>query len=90
MSLRYERRYVHAGKVAHLVHYGETLLVEGQQPRLVSDHCEIALWEKTYYGTGSQEEREHAESLPLCTRCRKASDQLHGTIVSLTEEPDEE
>lgn len=68
------RIYVPTGKVAHL----RTPWASHGQPLCPADPA----W--AWRGTGSQEEYEHAATLPLCKRCAamaEASDKPSGAVL---------
>jgi hypothetical protein len=74
MPTKYERRYTYGGKRAHLVIY--------TQPDPGRARCGyIPTWPAEWLGTGSYQEREHAESLALCRKCE--DNLCGGEVVSL-------
>ena len=75
----YERRYLRRGKVAHLIRSG----MDGISV------CNIwAGYTATsdFWGSGSQEEYEKADSLPLCKSCLRAIGQPYRPEPMMTDE----
>lgn len=61
----YERRYTPSGNVAHLVHETEWSSFGG----ITHSACGWSGVQEYWRGTGSQEEYEKADALPICQKC---------------------
>lgn len=65
--MTYERRFLPRGQFAHLVPYTSAVADAAL--------CGLTVADPRYdwHGTGSQHERERADAMPLCSRCRIAA-----------------
>lgn len=76
-----ERRYTYGGRMAHLLIYGANVNVFpgtealcGYAPRA----------DAAWLGSGSQNEEDKSNRLPLCPRCAKSADTMRRYIAELT------
>lgn len=73
----YTRVFTAAGTVAHVLGWG-------QSPNRIGETalCGRSAWPDYWHGTGSQDELERAQDLPLCVSCTAVLSHRQGGIVT--------
>lgn len=64
----WDRKYVYNGRTAHLVNDKGASM------------CQSIRLSAVWFGTGSQEEREKAEALPVCRICLRRKEEIEETL----------